>query len=145
PRRDLGLPAGHRHGGDHRHRPRAASSHDPRQQRPRLNARLRSPRRRASEPGWRALLLPDKAQVRRARGSALPRSPLIDKKQRAASIANLDGTTIVCVEAEGSGLAAVTDERVLAGRAAFERHAFGETCELLSAVDSEGALSAADL
>ena len=49
------------------------------------------------------------------------------------------------MEDGGAGLAAVTDERVLAGRAALERHAFAEARELLSAADAEGRLSAADL
>ncbi|HEX8976102.1 MAG TPA: adenylate/guanylate cyclase domain-containing protein [Solirubrobacteraceae bacterium] len=39
----------------------------------------------------------------------------------------------------------MTDERVLAGRAALERHAFAEARGLLSDADADGALGAADL
>ena len=57
---------------------------------------------------------------------------------RRASIARMDGRA-------GLGSGAVTDERVLAGRAALERHAFAEARELLSAADAQGVLCAADL
>src|SRR5438445_364408 len=61
--------------------------------------------------------------------------------RRRGPVTNLNGTTIVCVEAEGSGQAAVSDERVLAGRAALERHAFAEASEFLSVADEDGSLA----